>query len=330
MTLNTEYLGLKITNPIVISSSPLTKDIDNIKRIEDAGAGAVVLHSLFEEQILIEEKQLNENLLQGTESYAEAISYFPEITGFQSGPTEYIHYIQKVKSEVDFPIIASLNGVSAGGWIEYAKRIEEAGADALELNIYFIPTDPSVLGNQVEQMYMILVKEITHGIKIPVAVKLSPFFSATSNLLKRIDMAGAKGLVIFNRFYQPDIDLNQLQVKPHLVLSTSDELTLRLRWTAIVAHQLDCDIAITGGVHTAEDAVKAVLSGAKVAMMTSAVLKNGISHIQSVVSGFEKWMNEKGYNSVDEMRGILSLANTAEPAAYMRANYMKILGSYSS
>lgn len=329
MDISTEYLGLKLKNPIVISSSPLTKDINNIRQMEDGGAGAVVLHSLFEEQILIEEKQLNENLLQGTESFAEALSYFPEIASFQLGPTAYLNHIQKAKSAVDIPIIASLNGVSTGGWIDYAKKIEDAGADALELNVYFIPTDPSVMGNQVEQMYTILVKHVTQGIKIPVAVKLSPFFSATSNLLRRIDMAGAKGLVLFNRFYQPDIDLNQLQVKSRLVLSTPEELTLRLRWTAIVAHQLDCDIAISGGIHSAEDAVKAILSGAQVAMMTSAVLKNGISHIQTVVSGLEAWMKNKGYDSVDQMRGVLSLAKTAEPAAFMRANYMKTLGAYS-
>ncbi|MBN1783202.1 dihydroorotate dehydrogenase-like protein [bacterium] len=328
MDLSTEYLGLPLKSPLVISSSPLAKDVDKVRQIEDAGAGAVVLHSLFEEQILIEEKQLNENLLQGTESFAEALNYFPELTRFHHGPEGYLAHISDIRSAVDIPVIASLNGISVGGWIDYARQIEAAGADALELNLYFIPTDPAVMGTQVEHMYTVLVKEITAKIKIPVAVKLSPYFSATANMLRRIDQAGAKGLVLFNRFYQPDFDLDRLEVNPRIVLSSSDELTLRLRWTAILSGQVHCDIAVTGGVHTSDDVIKTILAGARVAMMTSAVLKHGIPYIGDILSGVEAWMEKKGYSSVQDMRGILSMKKIAEPAAYVRSNYMKVLGSY--
>jgi dihydroorotate dehydrogenase (fumarate) len=328
MTLQTEYLGLSLASPLVVSASPLSKEIDKIRRIEEAGAGAIVLHSLFEEQILAEENRLNENLLQGTESFAEALSYFPDFSDIQVGPKAYLNHVEKVKSSVKFPVIASLNGVSTGGWIEYAKKIESAGADALELNIFYIPTNPGVMGNQVEQMYTVLVKEIINHIRIPVAVKVSPYFSATANILKRLDQSGAKGLVLFNRFYQPDFDIDLMEVKPRLRLSTSDELTLRLRWTAILSHQLDCDIAITGGVHNSTDVIKSLLAGARVAMMTSAVLMNGISYIQSVLNEVEAWMSDKNYPSVESVRGILSMKNIKEPAAFVRANYMKVLGSY--
>jgi dihydroorotate dehydrogenase (fumarate) len=240
-----------------------------------------------------------------------------------------LEHIQAVKSAVDIPIIASLNGVSTGGWIEYAKKIEAAGADALELNIYFIPTDPAVMSDRVEQLYTILVKEVAGSLKIPVAVKLSPFFSATANILKRLDQAGARGLVLFNRFYQPDFDLNNLEVTPRLVFSTSDELTLRLRWIAILFGRLDCDLAVTGGVHTAEDMIKSIMAGADAVMMASAILKHGIPHIGTVLSDLTAWMEKKGYDSLDKMRGILSMKNIAEPSAYVRSNYMKVLGSYS-
>ena len=328
MTLQTQYLGLSMASPLVVSASPLSKDVDKIRRIEDAGAGAIVFHSLFEEQILVEEKRLNENLLQGTDSFAEALTYFPDFSEFQLGPEAYLKQIEKAKAAVKFPVIASLNGVSTGGWIKYAKEIEAAGADAIELNIFFIPTDPEVMGNRVEHMYTILVKEITGHVRIPVAVKLSPYFSATANILKRIDQSGARGLVLFNRFYQPDFDIDQLSVRPRLRLSTPDELTLRLRWTAILSHQLDCDIAVTGGVHSAADVIKTLLAGAQVAMMTSAVLMNGISHIQTVLKEVEMWMSGKNYQSVESIRGILNMKNIKEPAAFVRANYMKMLGSY--
>ena len=328
MTLQTTYLGLSLKTPLVASSSPLSKDISNIRQMEDMGAGAIVLHSLFEEQILLEENHLNKNLLQGTESFAEALSYFPEVSDFQLGPAAYLEHIQTIKSSVEMPVIASLNGVSTGGWIEYAKKIESAGADALELNVYFVPTDTAVMGNQVEQMYTTLVKEVSGSVQIPVAVKISPFFSATANILKRIDQSGARGLVLFNRFYQPDFDLDTMQVRPRLVLSTSDELTLRLRWAAILCHQIDSDIAVTGGVHTAKDVVKSLLAGASVAMMTSAILHNGIPHIRSVLQEVERWMQDKGYKSVESMRGVLSMSKVKEPAAYVRSNYMKVLSSY--
>jgi len=329
MRLKTHYLGLDLDNPVVAASSPLTNDISNVRQMEDSGVAAVVLHSLFEEQILIEEKKLDDNLLRGTESYAEALSYFPDISSFPSGPEAYLEHIQSVKGAVDIPVIASLNGVSAGGWIEYAQKIEAAGADALELNIYFIPTNPEVMAGQVEHMYTVLVKEICSRIQIPVAVKLSPFFSATANIMKRLDQAGARGLVLFNRFYQPDFDLNHLDVKPRLVLSTSEELTLRLRWTAILYSQLDCDIAITGGIHTAEDIIKSIMAGANTVMMASAIFKNGISYFRSVITDINRWMEKKEYDSIEAIQGILSMKNIAEPAAYIRSNYMKVLGSYS-
>jgi len=329
MRLKTHYLGLDLDNPVVAASSPLTNDISNVRQMEDSGVAAVVLHSLFEEQILIEEKKLDDNLLRGTESYAEALSYFPDISSFPSGPEAYLEHIQSVKGAVDIPVIASLNGVSAGGWIEYAQKIEAAGADALELNIYFIPTNPEVMAGQVEHMYTVLVKEICSRIQIPVAVKLSPFFSATANIMKRLDQAGARGLVLFNRFYQPDFDLNHLDVKPRLVLSTSEELTLRLRWTAILYSQLDCDIAITGGIHTAEDIIKSIMAGANTVMMASVIFKNGISYFRSVITDINRWMEKKEYDSIEAIQGILSMKNIAEPAAYIRSNYMKVLGSYS-
>ena len=316
MELSTQYLGLKLPSPVVVSASPLTRDADTARQLEEAGAGAIVMHSLFEEQILAEEKQINENLVQGSDSFAEALSYFPDIDNVNRGPVAYLDQIRALKDAVSLPVIASLNGVSAGGWIDYALRIEESGADALELNIYFLPTHVNVTGNEVEQMYVTLVGEIADRVNIPVAVKLSPYFSATPNILKRMDQAGARGLVIFNRFYQPDFDLESMAVHPGISLSTPDELTLRLRWAAILFDQIEGDLAITGGVHSSEDAVKAILAGANVAMMTSAVLKQGPEHLKTVLDGMASWLEKKGYGTVDEARGLLSLKHTAEPAAF--------------
>lgn len=328
MELFTEYLGLRLKSPVVVSASPLSKDVDKVKQAEAAGAGAVVMHSLFEEQILIEERTLNENLLQGTDSYAEALSYFPNADAYDHGPAEYLDQIRSLKESIQIPVIASLNGVSKGGWIDYAKKIEMAGADALELNIYFIPADVKIKGHQVEEMYLTLVKDIAASVEIPVAVKLSPYFSATPNLLKSINQAGAKGLVLFNRFYQPDFDLSTMTVHPRITLSTPQDLTLRLRWAAILFRQVEADLAITGGVHSAGDVIKSILAGANVAMMTSALLRNGPAHIKSVLEGIQNWMEKKGYTALDQVLGLLSHQHVAEPAAFERANYMKILGSY--
>jgi len=326
--LSTTYLGLKLRSPIVASSSPLCQDVGQILHMEDAGVAAVVLHSLFEEQILIESNSLDRYLSSGAESYAEAVTYFPDLHNYNIGPDGYLEHIRKVKQAVDIPVIGSLNGVSTGGWIRYAKLIEEAGADALELNIYYLPTDPRVEGAQVEQMYTDLVSHVKASVKIPVAVKLAPFFSSIPNMCVKLDQAGADGLVLFNRFYQPDIDLETLEVVPNLVLSNSTELLLRLHWVGLVYGHVKADLAVTGGVHTAEDVVKCMMVGAKVAMMTSALLRHGIDHVRKVEQDLVRWMEEHEYESIGQMQGSMSARKVAEPAAYQRANYMKVLSSY--
>ncbi len=327
--LSTSYLGLQLKNPLVVSPSPLSEELGNIRRMEDAGASAVVLHSLFEEQLLVESQDLDRFLSSGTESFAEALSYFPDLHQYKLGPEEYLELIRKAKAAVKIPVIGSLNGVSTGGWISYAKKIEEAGADALELNVFYIPTDPELSGAQVEQMYCDLVRDMRASVKIPVAVKLGPYFSAMASLAQKLDKAGASGLVLFNRFYQPDFDLEKLEVTPNLVLSSSLELRLRLTWVGILCGRIKADMAITGGVHTAVDVVKCMMAGAKVAMMTSALLKNGIEHMRGVLTGLSAWMQEKEYASVTQMQGSMSQKKVAQPAAFVRANYMKVLRSYA-
>ncbi len=326
--LSTTYLGLALKNPLVVSASPLSEDLGTVRRMEDAGAAAVVLHSLFEEQLTLESQTLDRFLSQGTESFAESLSYFPDMAQYNLGPDGYLEHLQKVKAAVAVPVIGSLNGVSTGGWISYAKKIQEAGADALELNVYYLPTNPELSGTQVEQMYCDLVRDIKASLKIPVAVKLSPYFSAMANMAKRLDQVGANGLVLFNRFYQPDFDLEKLEVVPTLVLSESHELRLRLCWVAILFGKVQADLAITGGVHTAEDAVKAMMAGARVAMMTSALLKHGVQHLQTVREGILAWMEVHEYASIRQMQGSMSQRSVAEPAAFARANYMRVLRSY--
>jgi dihydroorotate dehydrogenase (fumarate) len=325
--LSTTYLGLALHNPIVASSSPLCEDIDKIKEMEDAGIAAVVLHSLFEEQVTLEQQALNENLIRGTESFAEAISYFPAYDSFSFAPDEYVEHIGKVKKSISIPVIGSLNGTSTGGWIEYAAKMEQAGADALELNIYYLPTNPTMTSPAVEDVYTDIVRAVVDKISIPVAVKLNPFISAIPNLASRLGAAGARGLVLFNRFYQPDIDPENLRVTSRLRLSTSDELVLRLRWIAILHGRIGCDLAITGGVHTAEDVVKGLLSGAAVTMTTSALLRNGIGHAATLRDGLDEWLDGHGHESVEAIRGLVSHERVAEPAAFERANYMKIIGT---
>jgi dihydroorotate dehydrogenase (fumarate) len=329
MDLSTNYMGLSLKNPLVVSPSPLCQETDNIRKMEDSGAAAVVLQSLFEEQITLESQELDRYLTQGTESYAESLSYFPDLGNYRIGPEEYLEHVSQAKDAVDIPIIGSLNGVSTGGWTEYAKAIENAGAHALELNIYYIPTSVEMTSQQVEGMYTDLVRNVKKSIDIPVAVKLSPYFSSMPQMARQLDVAGADALVLFNRFYQPDLDLENLRVAPNLELSTSSELRLRLRWVAILFGHVLADMAVTGGIHTAEDALKAITAGANVAMMTSALLINGIEHLAKVRNGMEQWMEKHKYESITQIRGSLSQRSIAEPAAFERANYMKVLGSYT-
>jgi dihydroorotate dehydrogenase (fumarate) len=328
--LSTTYLGLKLKNPLVASASPFTKKLENIRRMEEAGLAAVVMHSLFEEQITFESNELDHFLNAGTESFAEAITYFPDLPTYTIGPEAYLELVRKARESVQIPVIASLNGISSGGWAEYARKIEQAGASALELNLYFLPTDPNLSGAELEEEYLRLVREVRAKIKIPLAVKLSPFFTAIPQMAKRFADAGAGGLVLFNRFYQPDLDLEKLEVAPQLKLSSSDDLLLPLRWIAILYGRVKADFALTGGVHTGRDLIKAVMAGANVAMTTSALLQNGLSHAGKILKETESWMAEREYASIRQMRGSLSQKAVAEPAAFERANYMKALRTYDN
>jgi dihydroorotate dehydrogenase (fumarate) len=332
LDLTTDYLGLALKNPLVVSASPLCEDIENLKRMEEAGASAVVLHSLFEEQITLESRLLDRSLSRGAESNAEALSYFPDMGHYNFGPEGYLDHIRNAKAAVTVPVIGSLNGVSAasaGNWTRYARKIEEAGADALELNIYYIPTDPEMPGARVEQMYCDLVREVKSGIGIPLAVKLGHAFSAFGNIAQRLEEAGADALVMFNRFYQPDFDLEELAVVPRLTLSSPYELLLRLHWVALLYPRLKLDLAVTGGVHSAEDVVKAMMAGARVAMMTSALFKRGIGHLKQVLADLETWMEAHEYESIRQMRGSMSQKAVPDPAVFERANYLRVLSSYA-
>lgn len=330
MDLTTTYLGIKLKNPLVASASPLSRSIDNIRRLEDAGAAAIVLFSLFEEEILHETRELDHYLTYGTESYAEALSYFPEPQEFYLGPEEYLEHIRQAKAAVDIPIIGSLNGVSPGGWINYARKIEAAGADALELNLYYIPTDPALSSDDIERMYLNTLKAVKASVNIPVALKLSPFFSAMANMAKQFDAAGADALVLFNRFYQPDIDLENLEVVPNVILSTPQAMRLPLRWIAILYGKIKADLAATSGIYTASDVLKMLMAGANVTMMTSALLRHGVRHISKVIEEMIVWMEAHEYESVEMMQGSMSQKSVAEPAAFERANYIKALHSFQN
>ena len=329
MDLTTNYLGLKLRTPLVVSASPLSEEIDNIKRMADAGASAVVLYSIFEEQLRQDRLELNRNLENGTNSFAEALTYFPEPKEFRLGPEEYLKHIAAAKQATKIPIIASLNGSSNGGWTSYAKQIQQAGADALELNIYYIPTDLHLTGTEVELTYLEILKEVKAAVKIPVAVKLSPFFSNFANMAKRLDDAGADGLVLFNRFYQPDIELETLEVKPNLLLSTPMAMRLPLRWVAILHGKLRANLAATSGIHRAVDVVKMLLAGADVTMLCSTIIRHGIPQIAMIERDLVDWLEEHEYESVAQIKGSLSQKNCAEPAAFERAQYMKALTGYS-
>jgi dihydroorotate dehydrogenase (fumarate) len=327
--LSTRYLGLSLRNPLVCSSSPLCQDLSSLKRMEDAGASAVVLHSLFEEQIEIESLDLSRYLDYGTEGYAESLSFFPEMADYNLGPEGYLEHIREAKALLKIPVIASLNGHTRGGWIRYAKLIQQAGADALELNMYHIPTDPERSAMDIEDDLVALVGEVAHEVKIPIAVKLSPFYTAPVQLARRLDEAGASGLVVFNRFYQPDFDLECLEVVPSLWLSTVEELRLRIHWVAILYKRIHGDLAVTGGVHSPQDVLKVVMAGGAVAMMTSALLRHGIEHLSSVLEGVRTWMADHEYDSIKMMRGSMSFQSVANPGAYERANYLKVLRAHA-
>jgi dihydroorotate dehydrogenase (fumarate) len=329
MDITTQYMGLKLRSPIVPSASPLSKNLDSIRRLEDAGAPAITMYSLFEEQITLESQQLDHFLSYGAESFAEAVSYFPDMQSYNVGPEEYLNLISNAKQATSIPIIGSLNGVSAGGWTSYAQKIEQAGADALELNIYYIAANPDVTGAEVEQMYVDVLREVKQCVKIPVAIKIGPAFSSIPNIARRLSDAGADALVLFNRFYQPDLDLDNLEVVPDLVLSNSYELRLPLRWTAILYGRVGADLAITSGVHTYQDVLKSIMAGASIVEIASEFLANGIGRLKEIETEMVRWMEELEYTSVQQMKGSMSQKNVKEPAAYERANYMKALGSWS-
>jgi len=328
MDITTKYMGMNLRSPIVVSASPLSEDVANIKKMEDAGAAAVVLYSLFEEQILLEQKEVFYHTTAGTYSFAEALTYFPEADEYRVGPDGYLDLIRKAKEAVNIPIIASLNGSTNGGWIDYAKKMQEAGADAIELNIYYIPTDMNISSLDIENNYIEIVKHVKSAVSIPVAVKLSPFFTNMANLAKRIDNAGADALVLFNRFYQPDIDLDNLEVRPQIQLSHSSAARLPMRWIAILKGKIKADLAATSGIQSSDDVIKMLMAGANVTMMCSALLKNGIYHISQVEKEIIEWMTEKEYESVQQMQGSMSQQNVADPSAFERAQYMKALTNY--
>ncbi len=326
--LKSTYLGLPLKNPLVAAASPLSQKVETAVRLEEAGVSAIVMYSLFEEQIIQESLKFHTDLTRGIDSYAEALTYFPDFGQYSIGPNTYLNHVKQVKQAVKIPVIGSLNGVSAGGWISYAQKIEQAGADALELNLYSVATDPEMSGAEVEDTHVRLVSQIRKGTRLPLAVKLSPFYTALPNFASRLVEAGADGLVLFNRFYQPDFDLETLEVVPNLVLSNSNELRLPLRWIAILYGRVKVDFALTSGVHTAVDLLKSLMAGASVTMVASELLKNGMGCVPQILADLENWMGEHEYESVKQMRGSMSQQAVADPGMFERANYMKVLSSY--
>jgi dihydroorotate dehydrogenase (fumarate) len=327
--LTTTYLGLALKNPLVVSATPLSARIDWLKRLEDAGAAAAVLPSLFEEQIEYEDFELSGTRERGAESYAEHSPWYPEPAEYRSGPQEYLETIQKATSAVSIPVIASLNGTSEGGWIRYAKLMEEAGADALELNVYYIATDPDQSGEAVERQYLDLVAAVKKSLSIPVAVKIGPYFSAMANMAKRLADAGADGLVLFNRFIQPDINLRTLETSPEMNLSAPAELLVPLRWVAIIRNHVDVSLAVTSGLHDAQGMLKALLVGADVGMVASTIYLHGFAQVRHILDGVEAWMETKEYESVEQLKGSMSREKAPDPAAFARGNYMKSLVTYT-
>lgn len=328
MDIKTKYLGLELKNPIVPSASPLSRNLDSMKRLEDAGAAAIVMYSLFEEEIAHESEELDHYLHYGTESFAEALTYFPKVDEYNLEPDAYIELLRKAKESLSIPVIPSLNGITPGGWTKYARHFEDAGADAMELNVYYIPTDPRLNPSDVEERYIEVLTTVRDSVSIPLAVKLSPYFSSLSNFAHRAVGAGANGLVLFNRFYQPDIDLNELEVVPNVTMSDSSEIKLPMRWIAILYGKIRASLAATSGVHTAEDVLKLVMAGADVTMMCSALLEHGPKHIEKVLGDLTKWMEEHEYESIEQMKGSMSQKSVADPAAFERANYVKALNRF--
>ena len=328
MKLSTNYLGLKLRNPIVVGASPFSDNLNSVCQLEDAGAGAIVMRSLFEEQIDLEQRALLHHTESIADSSPEASSYFPRYEEYHLSPDHYIRQLSRLKAAVTIPIIASLNGRHTGGWTDYAKLLESAGADAIELNLYQLATDPDISSDQVESDMVDVVRSVLTTVKIPVAVKLSPFHTALTQFAVTLDKLGASGLVFFNRFYQPDFDIEELEVAPHLKLSDTTELLLRLRWMSIVSPHLKGTLAASGGVHTASDAIKAILAGASAVQVVSALLKHGPPVIATMLAGLQSWMTEFGYTRIDEFRGALNLKRCPDPAAFERANYIRILQSW--
>ena len=325
--LSTDYLGMKLRTPLVPSASPLSQEIGSIRRLEDAGASAVVLYSLFEEQLRQEMLELDHHLSVATESFAESLSFFPHASEFRLGPEGYLDHIRKAKEAVRIPVIASLNGATVSGWAKFAKEIEEAGADALECNIYYIPTDPELKASDVEQTYIDIVWAVKSAVSIPVAVKISPFFSNLANMAKRLDEAGANGLVLFNRFYQPDIDLEELEIRPNVLLSTPQALRLPLTWIGILHGRVRASLAATSGVHDPQDVIKLLMVGASVTMLCSSLLRNGINHLRQMERGIADWLEQHEYESVRQMQGSMSQRHCPDPGAFERAQYMRAVKS---
>ena len=326
--LNVSYLGLQLKNPLVASASPLSKKIDTVKQLEDAGISAVVMYSLFEEQIVHESNELDFFLNRGTESYAEALTYFPDLSHYNVGSEGYLNTVRKLKESVDIPVIGSLNGYSTGGWLDYAKKIEQAGADALELNIYYLPAELETTSEELEEAYIDLVSDVRKQVSIPLALKLSPYFTALPELASKLVAKGANGLVLFNRFMQPDLDIDQMVVNPKVTLSTSQDLRLPLRWIALLYGRIQADLALTSGVHEVADVVKAIMAGANVAMMASELLEKGPGRAAELLKGLQEWLEAKEYDSVQQMCGSMSQKAVADPTSFERANYMKALSSY--
>jgi dihydroorotate dehydrogenase (fumarate) len=330
MNLTTTYMGITLKSPLVVSASPLADSLDNVKQIEDAGGAAIVLHSLFEEQLRQESLELDERMTAGTESFAEALTYFPEASEYRLGPEDYLEHIAKAKQTVKIPVIASLNGSTPGGWTKYAREIQQAGADALELNIYYIPTDPETPAAAIEQEYIDILKAVKSEVSIPVAIKLSPFFTNFAHMARRLDDAGANALVLFNRFYQPDIDLDALEVTPNVLLSTPMAMRLPLRWVAILHGRIKASLAATSGIHRGTDALKCLMAGADVTMMCSVLLRRGVDHIRHIEKEMADWMQEHEYESVEQLHGSMSQKKCGDPSAFERAQYMKALASYKA
>jgi dihydroorotate dehydrogenase (fumarate) len=329
MDLSTTYMGLQLKSPLIPGASPMVDDLDLVRRLEDAGAAAIVMHSLFEEQISGERFATIYHMELYADSYAEAQSYFPSSGEYPLGPEQYLDHIRRIKQSVSIPVIGSLNGATPGGWIEYARLIEQAGADALELNTYYVATDPQETGFAVEQRILEVVRGVTESVSIPVAVKVSPFFSSFANFAARLDEAQVDAIVLFNRFYQPDVDIETLEVKPRLQLSDSSELLLRLRWLAILARQISANLCVTGGVHSAVDGIKSIMVGADAVQIVSALLRHGPEYLSTIEQGMRQWMEENGYASVRQMRGSMSLSTCPDPQAFERANYVRTLHSFA-